>query len=445
MIPIYNYNELTYDLKQKLFFRKSFEDIQAYQIANEIIEKIKKEGKKAVIEFTRQLDKYNAEPLVLTKQDFEVAESQLSEKAKKAFLQAALNIKAFHEFQRENLKNEKFLNKDATLGYLYTPVDTAAVYIPGGKAKYPSSVLMGVIPAKIAGVKHVTVITPADENGNIDPSILYCCKISGADVLLKVGGAQGIASAFFGIDVPPAQVIVGPGNRYVTAAKNIIASTGKAKIDSPAGPSEILIIANVEENARFIAADLLSQAEHGEDSVCVLLTDSLILAENVITEIKFSLEERPKRRSIKEKSIKESSFIILFNNFQETAYDGRLNLEHAFDIANEFAPEHLEICLSILEEPESYLKYVKSAGSVFIGTYAPVALGDYFSGTNHILPTGGSAKMFSGLGVDTFLKRITWQYTTREGLKKALEPILTMSEIEGLDEEHGNSIKIRFQ
>jgi histidinol dehydrogenase len=446
LIPILNYKDLTKEQLLEKCKRPSFEDKEAFQIAEEIIEKIKKGGKQALKEITLKLDKYDPEPLVLTKRDFEKSESLLTKEEKEAFQEAAKNIRTFHEFQKKNLKDEKITLSETTLGYIYRPIETAAVYVPGGKAIYPSSVLMGVIPAKIAGVKYVTIVTPADSQGNIHPAVLYCAKISGADALLRVGGAHGIAASFFGIDVEPAQVIVGPGNRYVTAAKTILAATGKVKIDQPAGPSEVLIIADKDANPQYIAADLLSQAEHGEDSICVLLTDSIVLAEAVIKEIENGFNERPKRLQIKKESITKNSFILLFDSFikkDNNEIEPSDDFFKAFDFINEFAPEHLEICMNVFDEPEKYLEYIKSAGSIFIGKYAPVALGDYFSGTNHILPTGGSAKIYSGLGVDTFLKRLTWQYTTKEGLKKSSKHIEIMSKIEGLEEEHGHSVTIR--
>ncbi|MCS7204151.1 MAG: histidinol dehydrogenase [Leptospiraceae bacterium] len=447
MIPVYYYNELTEKKIKELCFRPSFEDPEAYRIANEIIEEIRVGGKEALIRITQRLDHYTPNPLVIEREEFKISEKLLSEEEKKAFQKAAHNIYLFHEFQKKNLKDDKIVNSDITLGYIYRPIKSAGIYVPGGKALYPSSVLMGVIPAKIAGVENITVITPANERGEIHPSILYCAMIAGATSILKVGGAHGIAAAYFGIDVPPAEILIGPGNRFVTAAKSILASTGKVKIDQPAGPSEVLIVADHTANPKFIAADMLAQSEHGEDSISVLLTDSLVLAESVIKEIERGLIDRPSRNEIKKESITKNSYIILFDSFVEEIQEKNIktvtdNFRKAFDFVNEFAPEHLEICLNIFDEPEAYLEYVHSAGSVFIGKYAPVALGDYFSGTNHILPTGGAAKIYSGVGVETFLKRITWQNTTKQGLKESSEYIDTMSRIEGL-EEHGYSIKIR--
>jgi histidinol dehydrogenase len=448
LIPIYYYKDFSKEEIIEKCKRPSFEDKEAFKIAEEIIEKIKVGGKKALKEITLQLDKYDPEPLVLTKKDFDVAEELLKQEEKEAFQEAAKNIRIFHEFQKSNLKDDKINLSEITLGYIYRPIESAAVYVPGGKAIYPSSVLMGVIPAKIAGVKYVSIVTPADSEGKIHPAVLYCAKISGADAILRVGGAHGIAAAYLGIDVEPAQIIVGPGNRYVTAAKTLLSATGKVKIDQPAGPSEVLIIADHNANPKFVAADLLSQAEHGEDSICVLLTDSIVLAEEVIKEIELGFKERPKRLEIKKESITKNSYIILFDKFVEIDEQKKTkkitsDFLRAFDFINEFAPEHLEICLNIFDDLEKYLDYIESAGSVFIGKYAPVALGDYFSGTNHILPTGGAAKMYSGLGVDTFLKRITWQNTTKEGLKKSSKYIDIMSKIEGLDQEHGHSVLLR--
>lgn len=448
MERIFYYNDLSQEDIKKLCQRASFEDPEALEIVKNIFLEIQQGREKALRDITQRLDGYIPDPLVITKEEFKKSETFLTKPEKEAFLKAYHNIEAFHKFQLKNLKSEKISIEETTLGYFYRPVQKAGVYVPGGKALYPSTVLMGVTPAKIAGVEYVVLITPANQNGEIHPSIMYCAMISGADAILRVGGAHGIFAAFLGIGVTPLEVIVGPGNRYVTAAKTYISATGKVKIDQPAGPSEVLILADASANPKFIASDLLSQAEHGEDSISVLLTDSLILAENVIKEIEIAFQSRTKRLEIKKKSIFENSFFIIFDSFTQEQEGQKLpteNLMNAFRFINEFAPEHLEICLSFYEDLEEYLPHIQSAGSIFIGKYAPVALGDYYSGTNHILPTGGSAKIFSGLGVETFMKRITWQYTTKEGLKKALGPIQIMSKIEGLEEEHGHSVEVRFE
>ncbi len=448
MVRIYDYKNLSKEELKNLCKRASFEDSEAFEIVKKIFTEIQQGGEKSIIEITKRFDGYIPDPLIITKEEFKKSENFLTKSEKEAFLKAYHNIEAFHKFQLKNLKSEKISIEETTLGYFYRPVERAGVYVPGGKALYPSTVLMGVVPAKIAGVEYVVVITPANQNGEIHPSILYCAMLAGADAILKVGGAQGIFAGFLGIGVSPLEVIVGPGNRYVTAAKTLISATGKVKIDQPAGPSEVLILADSSANPKFIASDLLSQAEHGEDSICVLLTDSLVLAENVIKEIEIAFQSRTKRLEIKKKSIFENSFFIIFDSFIQEIDHQKVpteNLMNAFRFINEFAPEHLEICINLYEDLEEFLQHIRSAGSIFIGKYAPVALGDYYSGTNHILPTGGSAKIFSGLGVETFMKRITWQYTTKEGLKKALEPIRIMSQIEGFEEEHGHSVEVRFE
>ncbi|MFN3604219.1 MAG: histidinol dehydrogenase [Leptonema sp. (in: bacteria)] len=447
-MQIYYYKDLTSEQIQKLCKRPSFEDPEALETVKKIYLEIKEGGKEALFNITKHLDGYLPEPLVISKEEFSKAEKLLTESEKLAFQKAYRNIEAFHKFQYQNLKPAKTIIEETTLGYFYRPIERAGIYVPGGNALYPSSVLMGVVPAKIAGVEYVIVITPANKEGEIHPSVLYCANLAGADGILKVGGAHGIFAGFLGIGVKPLEILVGPGNRYVTAAKTLLSATGKVKIDQPAGPSEVLILADLSANPKFIASDLLSQAEHGSDSIGVLLTDSLVLAENVINEIQTALKTRTRRLEFKQKSILENSYILIFDSFTKEE-NGKLietkSLRDAFHFINEFAPEHLEICMNLYEDLEDYLKYIQSAGSIFIGRYAPVALGDYYSGANHILPTGGSAKIFSGLGVETFLKKITWQYTTKEGLRKALEPIKIMSKIEGLDEEHGNSVEVRFE
>ena len=430
MLKIYDSSELSPQLRQKLLERSSTQDTKAVSVVSSILEEIEHGGLDALRNISKRLDGVAPDPFLVTESEFATAEANLSDEAKCAFTAAYNNIKNFHQFQRKLLINEKTLVCSTTLGVMYRPIERVAVYVPGGKAFYPSTVLMGVIPAKIAGVKHVTVLTPPDQNGKINDAVLFCAKLAGADSVLKAGGAHGVAAVFHGLLTPKAELIIGPGNRYVTAAKNLLAASGRVRIDQPAGPSEIIVIADKTAKPAFVAADLLSQAEHGEDSPCILLTDSLVLAEKVSEEIENGLDQRPMRRQMKETSIRNHSFAIVFES-----------IDDAFEFSNEYGPEHLEI---VTEKPEKDLEKITAAGSVFLGQYAPVALGDYFSGTNHILPTGGAARMFSGVGIDTFLKRITFQYPTRESLRKALEPIRIMSKIEGLDQEHGHSVEIRF-
>ena len=430
MLKIYSSSDLTPDQKSKLIHRSSAEDTDAIEVVRQILDQIAKGGMAALREIAERLDGIAPDPFLATDEEFALAEQNLSSEVKEAFTSAYHNIKSFHSFQRTMLADQKTTVAGSTLGYVYRPIERIAVYVPGGKAFYPSSVLMGVVPARIAGVSHITLVTPPDREGNIHPSVLYCARLAGADSVLKAGGAHGIAAAFHGLATPPAELIIGPGNRYVTAAKNLLAATGRVRIDQPAGPSEVIVIADNSAKPAFVAADLLSQAEHGEDSPCILLTDSMVLAGQVADAVAQGLEDRPARRAMKEKSIRDHSCAIVFESIDE-----------AISFSNEYGPEHLEIAT---ENPQRDLAKITAAGSVFLGNYAPVALGDYFSGTNHILPTGGAARMFSGVGVDTFLKRITFQCPTREGLRKALRPIQIMSKVEGFDQEHGHSVEVRF-
>lgn len=431
ILKIFQSNQLTREERQKLLQRESALDQKAFEIARSILEDVETRGEAAVIELTRKLDGVELDSLLVKKEEFDRAEKSLAPELKEAFTQAAENIRTFHQLQKDILKDTETNLMGTRLGFKYLPVDQAAVYVPGGKASYPSSVLMGVIPALIAGVKSPLILTPPAPDGSVMPAILFAAKLAGTDRVLKAGGAQGIGAAAFGLAGPPAQVIVGPGNRYVTAAKSLLTSRGLIRMDMPAGPSEVLVIADKSANPVFVASDMLSQAEHGEDSPAILVTDSMELAEAVSRELEKGIADRPARASMKKTSIVEHSCAIVYGN-----------LEEAIQFSNDYGPEHLEICT---ENPDQVLEKITSAGSIFVGHYAPVALGDYFSGTNHVLPTGGSAGYYSGLGVDTFMKRLTWQYPTRESLEKAKDHIVRMSVSEGLDQEHGHSVTVRFE
>lgn len=428
---VFKGSELSADDRRRLIHRSSAGDTDALRIVQAILDDIETRGLTALREITQRLDGFAPDPFVATPEEYALAERSLAPEIKSAFAEALANVRAFHEFQRESLIDRQTTVGSSSIGYMYRPVERVAVYVPGGRAFYPSSVLMGVVPARIAGVKHITLITPAAADGSVHPAVLYCAKMAGADAILKAGGAHGVAAAFHGLCTPPAELIIGPGNRYVTAAKNLLAASGRVRIDQPAGPSEVIVIADRSARPAFVAADLLSQAEHGDDSPAILLTDSVELAHAVGREIEKGFEERPHRRAMKEKSIREHSYAIVFDH-----------LDEAVDFSNEYGPEHLEIAT---DDPASMLPRITAAGSIFLGHYAPVALGDYYSGTNHILPTGGAARMFSGVGVDTFMKRITWQHPTRESLALALGPIRIMSLVEGLDQEHGHSVEVRFK
>lgn len=390
-----------------------------------IIQDVEQNGDRAVLKYTEKFDEVQLKEFLFNVNNLE---TNIPQDVQKAFLKAKENIEAFHRLQIPQAK-ETFISENR-LGFKFTPVDSVAVYAPGGKAFYPSSVLMGVIPAKLAGVKNISLVTPPEKNGELNPILLYVAKIAGVNNIITVGGAQGIAAVAFGTEsIPKVDFVVGPGNRYVTSAKTYLASIGVIGIESPAGPSEVFIIADETANPMWLACDMLSQAEHGEDSIAILATNSLQLAQRVSEELEKALQERPKRYEMKSAAIYQNSAIFVFPNIEE-----------CIEFSNQFAPEHLEI------QTQNYnqdFEKIRHAGSVFLGPYSPVAMGDYISGTNHILPTAGMSRVYSSLGVDTFLKRVTYQEIQKDSLAKLYPYVKVMSEIEGLDEEHGTSVKVR--
>ncbi|MGJ4788397.1 histidinol dehydrogenase [Leptospira koniambonensis] len=390
-----------------------------------ILEQVRDGGDKAVYELTQKFDNLRPEKLVYPVSEWK---GNADPELVAALEKAKENIETFHKAQIPSDLDVKVSGN--TLGIRYTPIESVTVYAPGGKALYPSTILMGVIPAKIAGVKHIQIVTPPQKDG-IPDGLYAAAKIAGADSIVTVGGAQGIAAASYGTEtISRSEFVIGPGNKFVTAAKVLLSGQGVIGIDSPAGPSEVLVIADIFANPNWVAADLLSQAEHGEDSAAILCTDSMEFAKKVSDEIDKALKERPKREAIKRASIENESWILVFPN-----------LDECVNFSNLYAPEHLEI------QTENYLelfKKIRHAGSVFLGPYSPVAMGDYISGTNHILPTAGGSRIFSSLGVLTFLKRVTYQEVTRNSLEKLYPYVKVLSEFEGLDEEHGNSVKVRL-
>ncbi len=436
MLRIFEAEKISTEQYKQLLLRQSDQDQQsAQEIVLGIIGSVAKEGLSAVQRYTKQFDGVDlaVDDFIVTEEEYVQAEHALDRKLKEALKLAAANITTFHRLQKENLKDSQTSIQGTQVGFRYLPIENVGIYVPGGLASYPSSVLMGLIPAKIAGVKNCILLSPpsAAKGNQVDAAVLYCARLAGASQVLKVGGAQGVAAAAYGLLAPAVSLIVGPGNRYVTAAKTLLTAQGKLRMDLPAGPSEVIVIADDSARADFVAADLLSQAEHGADSPAVLLTNSMSLAQAVCQEIEKGIKQRPARQDIKSQSICNHSFAIVFSDLQA-----------AYDFANEYGPEHLELCVK--QPEEAFFTQVKHAGSVFLGHYAPVALGDYYSGTNHILPTGGAARFYSGLGVDTFLKRVSYQYPTKESLKQSLQPILAISRHEGLEHEHGHSVAVRF-
>lgn len=405
---------------------REIDDYGEYEeVVKGILADVRTRGDEALKEYGKKFDGAELDSLEVTKEEFAAAEGALSEDYKRVVRTSAENIAAFHSRQvREGFE----VRKDGVLlGQKYTPLSVAGVYVPGGTASYPSTVLMDIIPAKIAGVGQVIMVTPVKADGKVKPEILYAAKVAGADRVFKTGGAQAIAALAYGTQtVPRADVIVGPGNIYVALAKKLV--YGTVNIDMIAGPSEILVIADGKSDPVFVAADLLSQAEHDKLASAVLVTDSERLAVAVQAEVERQLCGM-EREEIARASIENNGKIIVCES-----------IEKAVEISNEIAPEHLEVCV---DDPVSLLPEIKNAGSIFLGRYTPEALGDYYAGPNHTLPTGGSARFSSPLSVDNFVKRSSYICYTQSGLESAAEDVIKFAESEGLC-GHANSVKVRL-
>ena len=422
MIKILDYSAL----KEKIFAREE-EKVNVESIVTEIIDKVKLEKDKALYYYAEKFDKAKLTSLEVSEEEFNEAFTLVEEKFIKILNKAAKNIKEYHSNQvRKGFKLEK--EDGIIIGQKITPVERAGLYVPGGTAAYPSTVLMDSIPAKIAGVKEVCITTPPNAQGKINPVILVAARIAGVDKVYKVGGAQAIAALTYGTEtIKPVDKIVGPGNAFVAEAKRQV--FGKVSIDMIAGPSEILIIADNKSNAKHVAADLLSQAEHDKMASAVLVTDSIELAKAVQMEIEKQLKLLP-REEIARVSIEENGKIIVAKD-----------LETVIEVSNKIAPEHLEL---IVDNPFDYLDKITNAGSIFMGRYCPEALGDYFAGPNHTLPTSGTAKFFSPLSVDDFIKKTQYTYCTENALKKVYEDVAYFAEKEGLT-AHAKSATVRFE
>ena len=395
-----------------------------------IVQHVRRDGDDAVRHYTRKFDRIDLPSILVDENEIEQCEKKVPRGVIDAFAAARKNIEEFHLKQKRDII--RYTRGDGTtLGVMYHPLERAAVYVPGGKAAYPSSVLMGVIPAQVAGVENITVITPPGPDGTVNPVVLAMCRMLGVKSIVKSGGAQGIAAAGLGTEsVVKSDIIVGPGNIYVTAAKTYLFSLGMIQIDSMAGPSEVLIIADESANPEWVACDLLSQAEHEEMAIALLVTPSPELAAAVSDAVARDLERGTGRSEIKRKAIGDNGLILLTGSIGE-----------AIDFSNRYGPEHMEL---MVDNSLEYLPIIRNVGSLFLGHHSPVAAGDYFSGTNHILPTGGAARFSSGLSVETFLRRTTFQHLSREALKKACAPIGVMSRVEGFEDKHGASVALRF-
>ena len=421
MIKIYKYEDVD---KNELFIRNSIpQNVEG--IVSEIIANVIKNGDKALLEYSEKFDKCSLSSLEVTEEEIDEAFSSVEPEFIEVLKAAKENIIHFHEKQKRNsfIINDK---KGVVMGQKIIPIEKVGLYVPGGTAAYPSTVLMDSIPAKIAGCEQIVMVTPPKADGKINPAILAAAKIAGVDRIFKVGGAQAVAALAYGTEsVPKVDKIVGPGNAFVAEAKKQV--FGKVSIDMIAGPSEILVVADGTCNPEYVAADLLSQAEHDKMATAVLVTDSQALAKDVAKELEKQIPLL-ERAEIARASIDNNGKIIIADT-----------LEVVIEIANELAPEHLELCV---DNPFDYLDSIKHAGSIFLGKNCPEALGDYFAGPNHTLPTSGTARFSSPLSVDDFVKKTQYTYFTKEALSAVADSVALFATKEGLT-AHAKSATVR--
>lgn len=423
MIKIMKYGEVP----NSEIFARSVPKIDVAGTVAEIIKNVRENGDKALFEYCEKFDKAQLSSLAVTKEEIDEALSLVEPEFLEILEKAAKNIRKFHSRQ---VRNSFIINDEdgIVIGQKIIPVDRAGLYVPGGTAAYPSTVLMDAIPAKIAGCREVVMVTPPTKDGKVNPVILAAAHVAGIDRIFKVGGAQAIAALAYGTQsIPKVDKIVGPGNAFVAEAKKQV--FGVVSIDMIAGPSEILIVADGKSNPAYIAADLLSQAEHDKMASAVLVTDSAELARNVSTELEKQIPLL-ERREIARESIDVNGKIIVADT-----------LDAAIEIANEIAPEHLELCV---DNPFDKLDSIRHAGSIFMGRNCPEALGDYFAGPNHTLPTSGTAKFSSPLSVDDFIKKTQYTYYTKDALKKVAFDVAAFAKKEGLT-AHAKSAVIRVE
>ena len=411
MIKILSFNETS---PSEIFDRgTAANDVSG--IVSEIIDNVRKNGDKALFEYCSKFDKNDLKSLIVSDEEKKEAMASVDQKLIPVLEKAAKNIRDFHSMQIRQgfIKNDK---SGIVMGQKILPIEKVGLYVPGGTAAYPSTVLMNVIPAKLAGCKEIVITTPANSEGKINPAIIAAAEIAGADKIFKIGGAQAIAALAYGTEsVPRVYKIVGPGNAFVAEAKRQV--YGQVSIDMIAGPSEIMIVADGKTDPMHAAADMLSQAEHDKNASAVMITDSMEFAKALQLEIEKQLKQL-EREEIARASIENNGKIIVTDD-----------LKAALKLANELAPEHLEL---LVDEPFDLLGDVESAGSVFLGRYSPEALGDYFAGANHTLPTGGTAHFSSPLSVDDFIKKIQYTYYTKEAFLEVADDIGLFAETEGL-------------
>lgn len=425
MIKTIEYSENLNLEKELARSQFSYDDVN--ETVENILKDVKKRGDKALFEYTKKFDKVDLKTLEVSEEEIQKAFDTIDKELLEVIKYSHDNIKLFHEKQ---VRNNFIVKKEngVSLGQIINPIEKVGLYVPGGTAAYPSTVLMNAVPAKIAGCKEIIMVTPPTSDGTILPSLLVAAKIAGVDRIFKVGGAQSIAALSYGTEsIPKVYKIVGPGNIYVAMAKKMV--YGEVSIDMIAGPSEVLIIADDSANPVHVAADLLSQAEHDKLAASILVTNSKELAKNVAEQLEIQLKEL-EREEIARVSIETQGRIIITKTIDE-----------AIKISNEIAPEHLEMAVS---NPFELLTKIKNAGSIFMGHNTPEPLGDYLAGPNHTLPTSGTAKFSSPLSVDDFIKKSSFIYYSKEGLEEVKDKVIKFAESEGLT-AHARSVSKRFE
>ena len=427
MIPKIRYEEKE-KLKARVMARSQLTNDEVTAKVKDIIAKIRAEGDKALFEYTERFDRVrlSAETVQVTREEIDAAYAKADPAWIEAMREAARRITAFHEKQKQNTWID--FQPGIALGQKITPLNRVGVYVPGGTAAYPSSVLMNILPAKVAGVREIVMVTPPGPDGGVSyPLTLAAADIAGVDRIYKVGGAQAVAALAFGTEsIPRVDKITGPGNIYVTVAKREV--FGHVGIDMVAGPSEVLVVADDSANPRWVAADLLSQAEHDPLAAAILVTDSEALADDVQRELERQTALLP-RREVVRKSLSAYGTIVVCPDLDACAA-----------VVNDIAPEHCELCV---REPYALMPKIDNAGALFLGNWSPEPLGDYFAGPNHVLPTSGTARFFSPLNVDDFVKKSSVICATREELEKVSDQVILLARSEGLD-AHANAVAIRF-
>ena len=427
-VKIIKYSDADFKSALEEIIHRSNTDLTGHDdTVREILNGIRREGDSALLDYTRRFDRYDLTPdrLKVTCEEISEAYGKVNEAEIEALKQAAGNIRKYHE--RQVQKSWEYEEEGVMLGQVIRPLETVGIYVPGGKASYPSSVLMNAVPAKVAGVETVVMCSPAPD-GCWSPHALVAADLAGVSSIYKVGGAQAVGAMAYGTrTIPKVDKIVGPGNIYVALAKRLV--FGVVDIDMIAGPSEILIVADDSARADFIAADLLSQAEHDEEAVPVLVTPSESLVHAVVEELEKQTGQLKRQSIIKESLARQCRLFV------------SASLDEAIDIANRIAPEHLELAV---DDPRASAEHIKNAGAIFLGHYTPEAIGDYFAGPNHVLPTSGTARFSSPLGVYDFIKRTSLISYTPAALKKAGPPVGVLAEMEHLD-AHANAVNLRVR